>query len=272
MSRTIDSLPRPKNPKDKVIVLSYGRNGTLGLYKAFQILGYNPYHLVTCFTQGERDVRIIREGMEARMDGTGKPYGREEFDRWFPDNAAILDVCAFFPEELVSAYPDAKFILTHRDPQAWLRSVNNTFVPLGDAMRRFPMRQMALIDPFTRQFKRLSQMFERYMWGQVRKAGERRDNEAVRAYEEHNALVRRIVPPDQLLVVKLEDGLGWEQICPFLGEDIPDVPYPRANDPKEFKKTVQGIMSTHWRRTLAAYAAALVPVVGAGVWYLRRVR
>lgn len=41
---------------------------------------------MTCFTQGSRDVRIVREGMEARMDGKGKPYGREEFDRWFPDN------------------------------------------------------------------------------------------------------------------------------------------------------------------------------------------
>lgn len=80
------------------------------------------------------------------------------------------------------------------------------------------------------------------------------------------------MPPEQLLVVKLEDGLGWEQICPFLGEDIPDVPYPRANDPKEFKRTVQGIMGAHWRRTFATYAAVLAPVVGVGVWYLRKVR
>lgn len=87
-----------------------------------------------------------------------------------------------------------------------------------------------------------------------------------------NALVRRIVPPEQLLTVKLEDGLGWEQICPFLGEDIPDEPYPRANDPKEFKRTVQGIMGAHWRRTFATYAAVLAPVVGVGVWYLRRGR
>lgn len=85
-----------------------------------------------------------------------------------------------------------------------------------------------------------------------------------------NALVRRIVPPEQLLVVKLEDGLGWEQICPFIGEEIPDVPYPRANDPKEFKRTVQSVMWTHWRRTFAAYAAVLAPAVGVGVWYLRR--
>lgn len=78
------------------------------------------------------------------------------------------------------------------------------------------------------------------------------------------------MPPEKLLEVKLEDGLGWEQICPFLGVETPGEPYPRANDPKEFKKTVQGIMATHWRRTIAGYAAVLAPAVAVGVWYLRR--
>ena len=58
----------------------------MGLYKALDILGYNPYHLVTAFTAGATHARLIREGMAARMDGTGKQYGREEFDKWFADN------------------------------------------------------------------------------------------------------------------------------------------------------------------------------------------
>lgn len=58
----------------------------MGLYKALGILGYNPYHLVTAFKAGAPHVRVIREGIAARMDGTGKPYGREEFDKWFADN------------------------------------------------------------------------------------------------------------------------------------------------------------------------------------------
>ncbi len=54
----------------------------MGLYRAFQILGYNPYHLVTAFTAGAEQCKIIREGLEAKYEGKGKPYGREEFDRW----------------------------------------------------------------------------------------------------------------------------------------------------------------------------------------------
>ncbi|MBE3044286.1 hypothetical protein IMZ48_17300 [Candidatus Bathyarchaeota archaeon] len=78
------------------------------------------------------------------------------------------------------------------------------------------------------------------------------------------------MPPEQLLEVKLEDGLGWDEICPFLGDRVPGVPYPRANDPAEFKKLMMAVLAVHWRRTIAGYAAVLAPAVAVGVWYLRR--
>lgn len=90
-----------------------------------------------------------------------------------------------------------------------------------------------------------------------------------------NELVRKIVPPDQLLEIKLEDGLAWDEICPFLGDEVPDVPYPRANDPQEFKRTIQGIMASHWRQSLwtglmswgpfVAFALAAIPAWKLGV-------
>lgn len=40
---------------------------------------------------------------------------------------AITDIpCIMFPDELVAAYPNAKVILTNRDPDKWLVSVLNT--------------------------------------------------------------------------------------------------------------------------------------------------
>jgi len=78
------------------------------------------------------------------------------------------------------------------------------------------------------------------------------------------------VPPGELLVVKLEDGLGWEQICPFLGHAIPEEPYPRGNDPNEFGKLVEGFMMKNWLKAFAAYSAVLVPILGVGIWSLRR--
>jgi hypothetical protein len=49
-------------------------------------LGYNPYHLLTTWNNGIEHIKIAREGLEAKMDGKGKPYGREEFDKWFSEN------------------------------------------------------------------------------------------------------------------------------------------------------------------------------------------
>ena len=79
--------------------LTLPRNGTLGLYNALQILGYNPYHLKTAFEAGAQHLRVIREGMAARMDGDGEPYGREEFDKLFADNGVP------FPPSLPPSLP-----------------------------------------------------------------------------------------------------------------------------------------------------------------------
>jgi len=48
--------------------------------------------------------------------------------------------------DLVAAYPDAKFILTTREPSAWLRSVSGS---IGQAMRRtgrFPISFLRWFD------------------------------------------------------------------------------------------------------------------------------
>ena len=86
-------------------------------------------------------------------------------------------------------------------------------------MRRFPMRQMALIDPFTREFRRLTEVFERYFWGAVRKVGERRDEEAVRGYEAqyvpqstHHALpVPTPLFPECLFLLVVQPGVKWNK-------------------------------------------------------------
>lgn len=40
-------------------------------------------------------------------------------------------------------------------------------------------------------------------------------------------MVRGLVPKDQLLEWKVEDG--WEPLCKFLGKPIPDEPFPHTN-------------------------------------------
>jgi hypothetical protein len=41
--------------------------------------------------------------------------------------------CANFPDELIAAYPDAKVILTTRDPDKWIASVESSFYRIIDS-------------------------------------------------------------------------------------------------------------------------------------------
>jgi hypothetical protein len=46
-------------------------------------------------------------------------------------------------------------------------------------------------------------------------------------YREHNERVRAVIPRDKLLVINVKQG--WKPLCEFLGVEVPDVPFPRAN-------------------------------------------
>ena len=52
-------------------------------------------------------------------------------------------------------------------------------------------------------------------------------------YEEHNELVKKTIPKENLLIWNLKDG--WEPLCTFLDVPIPDVPIPRENTTGDFK-------------------------------------
>lgn len=81
--------------------------------------------------------------------------------------------------------------------------------------------------------------------------------------------VKERLPKDRTLVVKLEDGLGWEQICPFLDKPIPDEPYPKPNDKENFEALVGSVMHpwivSAWLR-FGALAAPTLGVVGYLGW------
>lgn len=82
---------------------------------------------------------------------------------------------------------------------------------------------------------------------------------------------RRLVPADQLLVCKLEDGFGWEEICPFVGVDIPETKYPRGNAPAEMEKMFIEVMGPRIRRAaFKILTSVLVPVVGVAAWFYMR--
>ncbi|HET9337240.1 MAG TPA: sulfotransferase [Sphingomicrobium sp.] len=107
-------------------------------------------------------------------------------------------------EWLDRTYPDARFVLTMRSTDSWLASCRGVF-----GTRPHPVLPR--------------------IYGVERFPG----NEALAAqvYEAHNASVRSHFAgqPDRFLELDLEAGDGWEALCDFLGEPIPDRPFPHAN-------------------------------------------
>lgn len=89
-----------------------------------------------------------------------------------------------------------------------------------------------------------------------------------RVYEEHNARVKALVPPERLLVYT--PGDGWEPLCAFLGRPLPDNDaIVNVNKGDDFNKMTRQMWRTlllaQLKRVLdvAAYTTLTATVVGA---------
>jgi hypothetical protein len=201
-----------------VIGVGFGRTGTLSLKNAVERLGFGPcLHMTSMFEAPERAELFMRavEGdpgaLEAAMAGF-----RSTVD--WPGT--------YFWRQLTTDHPDAKVILTVRDPQAWYESAQKTIFQAATIARQGgAIPAGAVID-----------MIDALVW-EGTFGGRFADRErAIRIFEEHNAAVRREVPADRLLEFQVSQG--WEPLCAFLGVPVPDEPFPRTNDREEFQARV----------------------------------
>ncbi|KAL0933490.1 uncharacterized protein CTRU02_212453 [Colletotrichum truncatum] len=272
MSRYIDRQPVHPNPREKkVILLSFGRNATLGFYHALKTLGYKPYHQLEVFINGIPHLRMMDDAVRASSQNVGPRFTRQDFDKWLGDYDSITDIPAWLLRDLVAAYPEAKFILTERSSEAWRASIKKTFQPFGEFLASPAIRLVGFVDGYTYYMSRLSESFCYVLYGGYMGPDKEKGlREAVKVYENHNKTAKEIIPPEKLLVIRLEDGLGWEQICSFLGHEVPDVPYPRVNEAEQFQKMVMRDMLLSWTKTSLKIASVIVPIVGASVWFARQ--
>jgi len=272
MSRAIDRLPTPAHIREKkVIIIARSRTGTLSLYKAMEILGYRTYHGAEVMRNGVAHMEIFEEALNAKYFGIGKPYGRAEFDKWFADYDAIVEIPAVFLEEMVAAYPNARFVHVERDVDKWYRSIMNTLGHSLKAVDEFPMKQLRLFDNYIDKFCSFHLMVRRLWWH----GRELEDGEEVlkRDYIELNRKVREILPKEKLASFNLEDGFGWEQLCPAVGCPIPDVPYPQPNTPARFDALQVGFVRSAIRRVIMlGTTSVLVPTLGIAAWYYMKRR
>jgi hypothetical protein len=108
----------------KVIGAGFGRTGTMSLKVALEELGFGPcYHMIELFEHPEHVER-----WEAAVGG--EPVDWEEL---FSGYQVTVDwPGAAFYKELSERYPEARVILTVRDPERWYESAWNTIFILQD--------------------------------------------------------------------------------------------------------------------------------------------
>lgn len=70
----------------------------------------------------------------------------------FPSHSAIVEIAAFFVEELTEFYPEAKILHVERDTDKWYKSLVTTVGQMINDCSAFPLHQIRLVDPFINSF------------------------------------------------------------------------------------------------------------------------
>ncbi len=198
----------------RVIGAGLGRTGTLSLKTAFeQHLGFKR-----CYHMGE-----VSEAAHPLWIAAAD--GHPDWDRIFDGYDATTDypACSFW-RELADYYPDAKVLLSVRDPNKWFNSTQETiFSPeLIAGMQSAPPSQREFID------KCVLAGFGDHI----------HDREFMVAhFNRHIEEVKRAIPKDRLLIFDVKEG--WEPLCAFLGVPVPQEPFPHVNDAQSLKAWIQ---------------------------------
>ncbi|MDL4821006.1 sulfotransferase family protein [Actinomadura opuntiae] len=202
----------------QVIGAGFGRTGTLSLRTALERLGYGPCHHMTALFEDPAQLVLWREVADT---------GAADWDRVYDGYRATVDwPGAAYWRQLVLHYPDAKVILTVRDPERWYESAHDTIY----------QSHMASLDGAPPELAGMRDIADAIVWHGV--LGGRFDKDhAIGVFNEHNAAVRREVPAGRLL--EFEAAQGWEPLCAFLGVPVPDEPFPRSNDRAAFMAMLQ---------------------------------
>ncbi|OCL13505.1 hypothetical protein AOQ84DRAFT_282984 [Glonium stellatum] len=241
----------------EVLVLGLGRTGSMSMVAALQKLGYDDVYHMSAAIANPPDIDMWQEAIDAKYFGKGKPYGRQEWDQLLGHCMAVTDFpTAAFPEELIAAYPDAKVILTTRDPEKWYQSVYST---LRLALESRSLAFAGLLDrPFLGKLIPMMRKLWIGFFGIPDVRPQIKDR-----FIEHNRAVKAMTPPDKYLEYRV--GEGWDRLCEFLGKPVPEEEFPRVNETASFEQLLQKMLKGSLVRSAKNVAKIFGPLAAVGV-------
>jgi hypothetical protein len=224
----------------KVIGAGMPRTGTLTQKTALEMLGFGPcYHMVDVLADLEQ-----ASLWERALDGDG-PW-QQIFDGF---SATVDWPGGYFYRELADFYPEAKVVLSVRDPAAWERSMRQTVwsVRHGESLIRLLSSAQGCVNP---QWAGFLNMIDRLLWeGKGTFAGGNDSSERmIETMARHQQQVENAIPTERLLVWDVAEG--WGPLCDFLEVPVPEDSFPHVNDRKEFlNRIIDGSLASlqEWR-------------------------
>ncbi len=223
----------------QVVGAGLGRTGTLSLKQALEDLGFGP-----CYHMQE----VMRRPSHVRRWLDYAETGDAQWDELFDSFESGVDYpVANVWSELAEHYPEAKVILTVRDPERWWESTNSTIYGFRTAFAPWFRTAVPHIGRFVN-------MVDKYVWEGLFGGRFTERDHAIAVFNEHADHVRATCPPERLL--EFEVAQGWEPLCLFLDVPVPDKPFPHLNDTAETKRIVTSMY--YFTRALPFVAAAAV--------------
>ncbi|MBL4587664.1 MAG: hypothetical protein JKX84_11510 [Flavobacteriales bacterium] len=207
----------------KIFGIGLSRTGTSSLNRALEILGSRSVHFPIIMRNGS-----VKTTFKYRLNKWGRELGVKKPIFWdfasesgnelkfrLPngdefDAMTDLPVARFY-RELDKEFPNSKFILTTRNEEEWLESCRNFF---AEGNHQF--------------FKWMQLHFDMYGTNTF-------DKEMFQsAYRKHIADVKQYFcsRPNDLLILDIPNGDGWEKLCSFLEQEIPNIEFPNTNAAK----------------------------------------
>lgn len=208
----------------KVIGAGFGRTGTMSLQAALQQLGFAPcYHMAEVFIHGP----------ETFAQWEAASAGTPDWDAIFDGYQATVDfpACTHW-KALAEYYPDAKVLLSVRDPEKWFQSTQDTIFspPWIDYLE--------------------TSMAGKFFTGSVDGYFDRRMHDKdylVQRFRDHVADVQATIAPERLLTYQVQQG--WGPLCKFLEVAEPDTEFPRINDTDATKEILSTIIENGFEST-----------------------
>lgn len=184
----------------KIFVVGLGRTGTRSMARALSILGYRSIHWQ--YTKRVLSYMGWIPIVDYRRLNKYEAYGDIPIARVYK----MLD----------RHFPQARFILTEREPEAW---VNSLIRHVGNVQMH---HRTDLVRKLYRQLYGVN----------INNIGNPCQRERLyQAYEKHNSQVKKYFKKKKgkLLVMNLPSGDGWEKLCPFLDRSHPKQSFPWNN-------------------------------------------